>query len=588
MQFFFCDIYDVPDISSIHQRLAAMIDTDHGTFDESALASEQLIKDNLRYHFVWRVVMGVRPTKIQAYEYSICETNYDLESIVKHIKITTFMRLGYISLNMEILTTEFDRYIQMLSAPVPGFIVNELRSKLKDRFNCDCDEIPHGRSLFDFYNKLDKTEHLVFDSPIRITNPVTQSVLVSNTPKHYFPNICRLEAIRYVMLNDYQFVKRCMSNHGMYVGVEDDIVTSFKQAAGENAVVLTSLAIASQLPRVFPSFSWFSQSPCSLHKSIGNRNIRISRDTVAITGVLNVHIVDDLPVKPTCNLLIFSESTGIDIVSTRSFHVAFFIRLLTRDIVSLYVDRMLMTRPFAPRLMTAVNADTSPHCVLLVDNRANIWSVLACRITLANLIPGTWDLVICTSPCNHGFYREHLGECKFITDRRMGVRDFNPCMYSDLMKDPDLWAQLKIYDKCLVIQDDGIIVRPGIEGSGLFKYDYTGAPWSDVDANQHLKRYNNDLVGNGGCSLRTVDVMHRCCCDCRELAHELWMNDTEVIAEDVFFSKAVGMVGGTCATFAAASTFSSEQVLNPVSYGIHKMWPYHSPDIVMKFLQGFP
>lgn len=588
MQFFFCDIYDVPDISFIHERLASMISIDHGTFDESALASDQLVTNNLIYHFVWRGVMGVQPTKIQAYDYSLSGTSYELEGLLDHLKATTFMKLGFISMNIELFRGEFDKYVNMLG--VSDFIMSELRRKLKDRFNCECDQIPHGRSLFDFYKGLNRSEHLVFDSPTRVTNPVTNNVIVANTPKHYFPNICRLEAIRYVLLNDYQFIKRCISNHCVYADADADvqILASFKKSAGENAVILTNLDIAFQLPRVFPSFSWFSQTLCSFHKSIRNRNIRISNDATAIQGVVNVQIVGerDLPIKPNSNLLIFASSTDIGVVSTPIFHIAFFDRLLACDIVSLFVDKMLMTRPLAPRLTLADNV-ICPHCVLLVDNRANIWSILACRITLMNLIPNTWDLVICTPPCNQEFYRNHLGDCKFISNHRMDAHNFNPSMYSDLMKDSDIWAQLKPYDKCLVIQDDGMIIRPGIERSGVFKYDYTGAPWSDVAANQHLKRYNNDLVGNGGCSLRTVEVMHRCCCVCEDLAHELWLNDTEIMPEDVFFSKAVGMVGGTCATFAAARNFSSEQVLNPMSYGIHKIWPYHSPDDIMKFLQSF-
>ena len=134
-----------------------------------------------------------------------------------------------------------------------------------------------------------------------------------------------------------------------------------------------------------------------------------------------------------------------------------------------------------------------------MDNRRNIMSVLSLLISYHNV---GWNVVVLTSDANRDFYARHLGDnVKFISHQLMeNSRSFmiNDC--SVMLKDSRTWQQIMDlgYDRCLIVQDDGIIFRKGIET--FLKYDYVGAPWSRQDQALIATGCTN-FVGNGGLSL---------------------------------------------------------------------------------------
>lgn len=478
-----------------------------------------------------------------------------------------------------------------------NFTLQELRLKLIERFVGEIAEVTKEDSIYQLYKSLIKDrKHISFDSPSRIVNPITKSILVENVTKQYFPNIYGMEAARYVILNDFHFMKRCIMSHCVFVEerFSDDyhLYSALRSAIGNNLIVMSDSEVTTQLPQLFQSFSSFS-NVYTFRKSIRNKNFCISTfdndADVRDTQITNIHIIRD-PKRRTdheVDLVIFTGDTNRHIVSTSDFHVGFFKRLLQTNGCNHQVDKMIVTYPHQKQEQEhELTAERKKHCVFLVDNRANIWSVLSAMVTLSNLDRSLWDFVVCSHPDNYFFFTKHFPGCYCITDFRMDLTDFSPSIYSDLLKDYRTWEKLEKYEKCLIIQEDGMIIKKGLETSDLMKYDFVGAPWSDVIANQRLKRYSNDLVGNGGLSLRTVSVMEECCLNhvCVDIAHELWMNDTDVIPEDVFFSKAVRIVGGSIPSTEEAKRFSSEQILNYDAFGFHKFWPYHSQEESLRFI----
>lgn len=99
----------------------------------------------------------------------------------------------------------------------------------------------------------------------------------------------------------------------------------------------------------------------------------------------------------------------------------------------------------------------------------------------------------------------------------------------------EFWKQFTSYKRVLIIQDDGVIVRPGIEKQ--LHYDYVGPPWIHSEVNKEIILMNKGLlVGNGGLSIRNPRVMYDICHKFAKEGQRLFNNQLQPIPEDVFLS----------------------------------------------------
>jgi hypothetical protein len=175
--------------------------------------------------------------------------------------------------------------------------------------------------------------------------------------------------------------------------------------------------------------------------------------------------------------------------------------------------------------------------------------------------------------------------------------------YNAIMKSTEIWDDLILrkVDMALTIQDDGFLVRPGVEQIMIHclqhNYHYVGAPWCPIRQGGLSRLIGSDtLVGNGGLSLRRPSMMAHIASRSSEidimiLDHNNHSNSAQQrkgqgpgLPEDVFFAKGVIDTGNKLPPSALASVLSSEQVLNQRSLEFHKPWPYHpSPCISMFF-----
>lgn len=253
-----------------------------------------------------------------------------------------------------------------------------------------------------------------------------------------------------------------------------------------------------------------------------------------------------------------------------------------RDGMLLYVDFLahyyLM---HVSDIMTLTKAPNSQNCLVLIDNRPNILSVMSILISLANLNEN-WSCVLITSEKAMDYYKTHLENTATVHhDPRLDVEKFHIDVYNRVMMEPELWeGPLSCYEKCLIVQDDGILLRPGIDK--FIDYDYVGAPWVDAEGNEYIKNHvNPHMVGNGGLSLRTVDVMKQAIHNAKkEDYHTLFFHNINHVPEDIFFCKQLHTMDAKMPTAQEASFFSSEEILNFNSLGLHKVWCYHDPTIV--------
>ena len=225
-------------------------------------------------------------------------------------------------------------------------------------------------------------------------------------------------------------------------------------------------------------------------------------------------------------------------------------------------------------------------CVVLIDNRPNMLSVLSTKITLANLKPGMWDLVVFTSAAATDFYRRHFSRAH-VLNHPMLEGLFNIETYNRLMKNSTIWEALA-YKKCLLVQDDGMLIRPGVEDLFL-DYDYVGAPWPP---GSHLVAagVGKDFIGNGGLSVRDVDAMLEITRTCLHEKMRLFNSAMQPVPEDVYFSAALEKRGGRFPSRALAQRFAMEMSLPPADQppplGFHKPWPYVGEAAAEAFLRA--
>eukprot|EP00798_Chlamydomonas_sp_ICE-L_P009858 gene9858-biopygen7043 len=248
--------------------------------------------------------------------------------------------------------------------------------------------------------------------------------------------------------------------------------------------------------------------------------------------------------------------------------------------------------------------------LVVVDNRPNVWSMLSVLVTLDNLDVRRWPrVVVFCAPENERFVQRSLppsllpGGVELVTvvmeslsyaPPLPGQLPFSIEKYSSLLKDAAFWRRLKevaVGDMALFVQDDGMIVRPGIEeDEALMAQDYVGAPWADAPANAELKRLVPTLVGNGGLSLRRVDA----CLNVTESNTDrmsgggrLFNFNLQPEPEDVFFARSFAAIGRGCPTevgerFAMEQRISSSNDSKP--FGFHKPWPYLPKEHLAEFM----
>ena len=254
------------------------------------------------------------------------------------------------------------------------------------------------------------------------------------------------------------------------------------------------------------------------------------------------------------------------------------------DFLSLYSHAAL--RPDT-RLHVEPNAR---RAVVAIDTRPNVLTALSLLLALSNLTAGGWAAVLITREESRAFYSaalaDHADGVHILCPAQLAVHTFDRDAYNAYLKSPELWiSALGDYDEVLTVQDDGFLLRRGLEARFCGKYDYVGAPWAECDANRDLVHLANPaLVGNGGLSLRNVAAMQKICVDDIRLGCTLFLNDTTPLPEDVFYSGRTHARRMRVCERATAALFSVEQVMCGASLGVHRFWAYHDPFQVINHL----
>ena len=231
--------------------------------------------------------------------------------------------------------------------------------------------------------------------------------------------------------------------------------------------------------------------------------------------------------------------------------------------------------------ITKINHD-SLNKVILIDNRPNPLSLISVLFSMSNL-DENWSPIIYTSKKGLEYYQRNLGSIAQIRHLKdLDVMKFHIDIYNNIMKKPEFWSDINGY-KCLVIQDDGILLRKGIQK--FEEYDYIGASWADCVANEFIKNnISKELVGNGGISLRTVSKMIEVATKFNKEKTWLFYKNVTQVPEDVYFVNGLNKLKNVnLPNFETGKAFASEQICHYTSLGIHKMWAYQMGEIVQTY-----
>jgi len=177
-------------------------------------------------------------------------------------------------------------------------------------------------------------------------------------------------------------------------------------------------------------------------------------------------------------------------------------------------------------------------------------------------IPEDWGLTIYCSHKNHHLVKDvDFGRETdiIILNNAFGINDYNK-----LFKQFDFWDNMP-YEKVLIFQTDSKLLRNGIED--FLEWDWVGAAWKFLD-----------YGGNGGLSLRSVEIMKQICLD-----HTFTNRN-----EDVLFCQIMKRFNiGNIAPREVCKQFSVETIFGLGSLGVHAIESWLTPEQCREILSQY-
>jgi len=629
MDTFLLELYDRPALADIN--IDSIIDVQNKSLLYNNIYRDPQIHKKLCYSWVWQQFFGTRPSIIDSSAYS---GPCDFDSIAKHIEDSTFLKYvkQVYEQGMAKYKLGFTMYKNNLETS-QGFVKDELSKKLLERFCLtfeDFDSRFPSLTLFVQYKHITK-KHSGSDDIKRAydrKDMVEVNHLLNTLSKH----VERTDFSNFGALNSYDFFRHVIVHDAylMRLSFAKTALICFSPMTSDQA---SAALFALKEPGVTkPVVITVNQHPKLFKDLASNPTVMVARDykelmcypsvfhraicwgSPAVFKIWTIQKQDTTYITPSSALPIDGVRTIA--ITTKNQLPAWkgpvisadspLIKHGTKDLINIfsrfYKDPPDVGMPAYAHVLSKIvryaiankldptKLQTSPaakNCVLVIDNRENFMSVLSACITFNNLKPKEWNLCIMTSEKAAQYYKTMFcnSDIVYITLDKLNKDVFDLDDYNDLLKDHDTWKYLEGFDNVLTIQDDGMLMRPGIEDKFLNKYDYVGAPWADADFNNELVTVGNPMmVGNGGLSLRNVKMLLDITRQEKGNPISLFNKDLQPIPEDVFFAHHVYKRNGRIPERALATEFATEQVFNPTSLGFHKPWVYMPFDNVDKVI----
>ena len=210
--------------------------------------------------------------------------------------------------------------------------------------------------------------------------------------------------------------------------------------------------------------------------------------------------------------------------------------------------------------------DNTDYYAVIIEPRNHLDLLTVIKSTMFHLNETNssvkWGLQIFHGTQNEDVIKKIQLNFNNVVLTNMGVDNLTNIQHSEYMENVDFWRKVK-GKKALIFQTDSLLLREGIDE--FLEYDYIGAPWR--------KPKENQWVGNGGLSLRTVSKMIEIC-ENNPVTEQIW--------EDIYFMKHMKGVG--VADIETAMRFSVEDVFSPNPLGVHNPIRHITPEQLKKVL----
>lgn len=631
MDSFLCELFDVPNIDCI-EDLQSIFDTSNAILVYASLYKHPRIHYALAFRKCYYLLFGCVASKIDVFECSKQYSNirdFMTESIAKYILNVTFAKYMK-EIKVDAIIKETKHFLsQILNND--AFIKNALTAKLMNVQEC---EPVHG-TLYKLYSSIHDTnspQELIVEYDLLKTNAYLGTVLSSTIPDQY-TTLTLSDAVSYVIARDHYFMRICYMNYCVCSFDKDtsDLITEdlISVMSSQNkdkhiiyfgdtmppSVSCNNIYLMNSIPHITSNIALFNAcvprifshhitySDHSSTKSIMNENILISRQPVKQSEYRNL-VMYSKDIAPCMSpyVLPTPEVFSNKLTQLVLQHHMKYTCPLTKPVPfinnSLVFQSMLLKYIHKCDILNATPAiNPSARCVMLIDNRENIMDVLSVYVTFFNLPrEEPWSFVYMGSSQSIEFMKEYFPDGQkgihYVNDSRLEKTNFHIEIYNDIMKDPLTWSTLEDlgFEKCLVIQDDGMLLKNGIHEFSDFAY--VGAPWNpNNQETMMLKMHecaNPSYVGNGGFSLRDIKLARKICFE-SEFNHDkhmLFNRNLQPMPEDAFFGRCIPKVHGKIPSFVEASRFAMEQVFNLDAIGIHKFWAYNPVTSVVQYMES--
>jgi hypothetical protein len=539
MENFIAEVFDKTNVRTIN--LSNYVTADIFSY-RALFLSEDLIKTTL-INWLYNEIFQTFPSKITVENtFPVVETFKDM-----------YLVFNYRVNDAEKLNKSFDEYRNMIIER-PAFLKEQVWKKLRARNMTNNETYMCDSTLFSQFNinyNYERDREFIKARGLHLRNPITQYAC----SQHGF--LPEFITTRDILL------------HSMFVD------KAFMQMIGNVIIVLDCEGALGAIKSL--------QKRCIIISAVPMPDAHFVCENILeyiVFGIFAplIYSVNELKLPPQCTLMTPPKQVqevmncfpkDADALTEAYFKVGGIPSFVLDHIFSYFMKRMCHKR--------LIGKDTTANCILIIDSRPNILSVLSVMISHYNI---PWNVIVCTPPSAQPFYANHLGSnVKFITHPLIDLeRPFDIGDYNKIMKDSSIWQSISDmgYTHCLVIQDDGMIFRSGIER--FLQYEYVGAPWPEQAFMREAGVVNP--VGNGGLSLRHIGAMIKITQEELDDKNALYFNNTMVIPEDVYFSKF-----SKTPSVSEAKRFAFEMLYDDNAIGFHKPWPYIKGELIAKYFK---
>lgn len=603
-----------------------IVDAEEGSLDALCLLRSGQVRESLAFGKAWHAAVGVLPSRQAFWEFNAL--NRDLAAALS--KFSPIRLWPHAQTSLKNAREAHASLLESLSSDDDGSRARDLlRAKFADRFGSPLQ--PRGENVVDDYARAvlhpealrvvgladsgcervddyyERSRSLAAGLGLPDANPLSGNVLAptaSQCGAERSPTV--VEQLRHAVFSDVCLWRRSVGRGALVLLEEGKSRVRVPRGLPIPPIRVSSSLLRAALPASQCPFGKYfveSESPTSVPDTIP-MFVLSSNEVEMIKGCENFVVIGASPQLDSECVTSVSRSLGGIFVpaptywspSEPSWAAKLYDRIMG-DALSAgsssqqvrylsFMASYAAVRSLGDRVFR-VDGRPRPEPeseVLIVDTRANVMSVLGLLVTLDNLRCSEWSVTVVCSSRNIEFMRAH------IEPQVPGVRfellpaefeEMSVEAYSDLMKSSLLWeSPLRGSERVLLVQDDGVLVRPGLEAmEDVMRADYVGAPWSDADFNAEVKSWTKGgMVGNGGLSLRRTAEMRRIAADpvAGRASRRLYAGGLHTVPEDVFFAHHVTRP----VDVAAAQRFAMEQRVSERPLGFHKPWPYHKPEVI--------